>query len=148
MRVSEFSIKSIDGLYVFFESSKALLGLRCHNTGILCLLLLLGLFWGFPCAFAFILLLLRLSYLPGRSTLMCLFDTAHFEFWIEIFKNFRNVPCLKLHPPRAVVCRPRQTRVDVHVLVVIIQGYCFSNMPCQELEQKLLPKKKSLLKNR
>ena len=28
---------------------------------------------------------------------MCLFDTAHFEFLIEIFKNFGNVPCLTLH---------------------------------------------------
>ena len=28
---------------------------------------------------------------------MCLFDTAHFEFLIEIFKNVCNVPCLTLH---------------------------------------------------
>ena len=55
--------------------------------------------------------------------------------------KFCNINCLTLHLPRAVVCRPRQTSVDVHFLVVIIQGYCFSNMPFQETEQKLLPKK-------
>ena len=52
---------------------------------------------------------------------MCLFDTVHFEFSIEIFKNFCNVPCLTLHPPQAVVCRPRQTREDVRILVATIQ---------------------------
>ena len=55
--------------------------------------------------------------------------------------QFCNIDCLTLHPPRAVVCRPQQTRVDVYVFVVILQGYCFSNKPLEEPEQKLLPKK-------
>ena len=80
--------------------------------------------WGWVfwwCLLAFILLPLRFSYLPGRPSWMCLFDTAHFEFLIEIFKNFCNADCRTLHPPRAVVCRPRQTREDVHILVATIQ---------------------------
>ena len=52
-----------------------------------------------------------------------------------------------LHLPRAVVSRPQQTTMDVHVLVVIIQGYCFSNMTFQEPDQKLLPEKKLLPKS-
>ena len=44
----------------------------------------------------FFLLPLRFSYLPGRPSWMCLFDVAHFEFLIEIFKNFCNVFCLTL----------------------------------------------------
>ena len=47
--------------------------------------------------FAFFLLPLRFSYLPGRPSWMCLFDTAHFEFLIEIFKNFCNADCRTLH---------------------------------------------------
>ena len=66
-------------------------------------------------------LLLRFLYLPGRPSWMCLFDAAHFEFLIEIFKNFSNADCRTLHPPRAVVCRPQQTRKDVHILVATIQ---------------------------
>ena len=81
----------------------------------------LGSGWGLWCCLAFSLLPLLFSYLPGRPSWMCLFDTAHFEFLVEIFKNFWNVPCLTLHPPRAVVCRPRQTREDVHILVATIQ---------------------------
>ena len=64
---------------------------------------------------------LRFLYLPGRPSWMCLFDAAHFEFLIESFKNFSNADCRTLHPPRAVVCRPRQTREDVHILVATIQ---------------------------
>ena len=71
--------------------------------------------------FCLFLLPLRFSYLPGRPFWMCLFDAAHFEFLIEIFKNFSNVDCRTLHPPRDVVCRPRQTREDVHILVTTIQ---------------------------
>ena len=67
------------------------------------------------------LLLLLFSYLPGRANRMCLFDAAHFEFLIKIFENFSNADCRTLHPPRAVVCRPRQTREDVHILVATIQ---------------------------
>ena len=53
--------------------------------------------WGLWCCFAFALLPLRFSYLPGRPSWMCLFDTAHFEFLVKIFKNFCNVPRLTLH---------------------------------------------------
>ena len=66
---------------------------------------------------------------------------------LNFSSKFCNIDCLTLHLSRAAVCRPRQTRVDVHVLVVIIQGYCFRNMPCQEPEQKLQPKKKLLPRN-
>ena len=54
--------------------------------------------WGevFWRCFAFILLPLRFSYLPGRPSWMCLFDVAHFEFLIEIFKNFCNADCRTL----------------------------------------------------
>ena len=73
------------------------------------------------------------------------------DYLIPHISNFSskicNTDCLTLQPPRTVVCHPRQTRVDIHVLVVIIQGYCFSNMPFKELEQKLLPKKQFLIKN-
>ena len=51
--------------------------------------------WAWLCS-AFILLPLRFSYLPGRPSWMCLFDTAHFEFLIESFKNFCKVFCLTL----------------------------------------------------
>ena len=54
----------------------------------------LGLFLGVFCLF---LLPLRFSYLPGRPSWMCLFDVAHFEFLIEIFKNFCNADCRTLH---------------------------------------------------
>ena len=87
--------------------------------------------WGLLVVFCLFLLPLRFSYLPGRPSWMCLFDTAHFEFLIEIFKNFCNADCRTLHPPRAVVCRPRQTREDVHMLVATIQWYC-CNMVLQE----------------
>ena len=60
---------------------------------------------------------LRFLYLPGRPSWMCLFDATH----IELFKNFSNADCRTLHPTRAVVCRPRQTREDVHILVSTIQ---------------------------
>ena len=52
---------------------------------------------------------------------------GHLEFAYLILhisnfsSKFCNIDCLTLHPPRAVVCRPLQTRADVHVLVVIIQ---------------------------
>ena len=52
-----------------------------------------GSFWA---CFAFFLLPLRFSYLPGRPSWMCLFDVAHFEFLIEIFKNFCNADCRTL----------------------------------------------------
>ena len=77
--------------------------------------------WGLWCCFAFILLPLQFSYLPGRPSWMCLFDTAYFEFLIEIFKNFCNGLCSTLYPPRAVVYCPRQTWEDVHILVATIQ---------------------------
>ena len=61
---------------------------------------------------------------------MTFLDIAHFEFFIEILSSVLGA----VTSPRGVVCRPRQTRVDVHVMVVIIQGYCFINMPFQEPE--------------
>ena len=76
--------------------------------------------------------------------LECAYLISHIS---NFSSKFCNIDCLTLHPPRTVVCRLLQTRVDVHVLVIIIQGYCFSNMPFQEPEQKLLPKKKLLPKN-
>ena len=42
-------------------------------------------------------LFFNFQYLSGRPSLMCLFDTAHFEFLIEIFKNFCNADCRTLH---------------------------------------------------
>ena len=33
----------------------------------------------------------------GSASWMCLFDAAHFEFLIEIFKNFSNADCRTLH---------------------------------------------------
>ena len=74
----------------------------------------------------------------------CVYLISHIS---KFSSKFCNIDCLTLHPPRAVVCRPRQTRVDVHLLVVIYQEYRFGNMPFQEPEQKLVPKKKLLPKN-
>ena len=51
---------------------------------------------------------------------------SHLEcaYLISHISNFPSklckIDCLTLHLRRAVVCRPRQTKVDVHVLVVII----------------------------
>ena len=53
--------------------------------------------WVFWSSFCLFLLPLRFPYLPGRPSWMCLFDTAHFEFLIEIFKNFCNADCWTLH---------------------------------------------------
>ena len=88
----------------------------------------------------------RFLYLPGRPSWMCLFDAAHFEFLTEIFKNFSNTDCRTLHTPRAVVCRPRQTREDVQIGVATIQWYC-CNMVLQESKWKSLPKNTLLPKN-
>ena len=76
--------------------------------------------------------------------LECVYLIPHFS---NLSSKFCNIDCLTLHPPWAIVCHPRQTRVEVHVLVVIIQGYCFINRPLQEPKQKLLPEKKLLPKN-
>ena len=59
--------------------------------------------WGVFALFSIILF--NFKYLSGR----------------HISSNFCDVLGWTLHPPRAVVCRPRQMRVDVHVLVAIIQ---------------------------
>ena len=68
------------------------------------LLLLLSFFC---CVSAWLLFLFIFPHLLGRSFLLYNFDIAPF---IEIS------PCqwLTLHPPRAIVCRPRQTRVSLH----------------------------------
>ena len=58
----------------------------------------------------------------------CTCQVGHLEcaYLISHISNFSskfcNIDCLTLHSPGAVVCRPRQTRMDFHVLVVIIQG--------------------------
>ena len=41
--------------------------------------------------------------------------------WTEFSKFVLFADCRTLHPPRSVVCRPRQTREDVHILVATIQ---------------------------
>ena len=60
--------------------------------------------WGLLVLFCIYFASSTVLYLPGRPSWMCLFDTAHFGFLIEIFKNFCNVPCLTLHfemtPPK------------------------------------------------
>ena len=86
MRVSEFLIKSIDGMYVFFESSQAFFGLRWHKTGILCLFLLLGFFsaclshigvgWG--CLVAFF----------APFSFFCTCQVGHFELTCLILHAF------------------------------------------------------------
>ena len=44
---------------------------------------------------------------------------------LNFSSKFCDVFCWTLHPSRVVVCRPRQTRVDVHILVAVIQWYCW-----------------------
>ena len=41
--------------------------------------------------------------------------------WTKFSKFVLFADCRTLHPLRAVVCRPRQTREDVHILVATIQ---------------------------
>ena len=41
--------------------------------------------------------------------------------WTKFSKFVLFADCRTLHPPRAVVCRPRQTREDVHILVATTQ---------------------------
>ena len=77
-----------------------------------------GSFWA---CFAFFLLPLRFLYLPGRPSWMCLFDVAHFEFLIEIFKNFCNADC-----------RTLQNFVWEEISLVPLLFYCSRNEFCSE----------------
>ena len=96
------------------------------------------------CLYVFLFLYDVRTYRVGHGHVKCAYLIPHIS---KFSSKFCSIDCLTLYPRRAVVCRPRQTRVDVHVLVVTIQGYCFSIMPFQEPEQKLLSKKKLLPKN-
>ena len=58
------------------------------------------------------------KYLPGRPYFFCAIP----------LEGLLAQSRWALHPPRAVVCRPRQTRGDVHVLVAIMQLCCFINL--------------------
>ena len=90
---------------------------RWHNTaisGILlwrCVLSRVG--WG-----------VFLHYFPSSFSISSTCQVGHLDLEIllsHISSNFCDVFCWTLHPPRAVVCRPRQTREDVHILVATIQ---------------------------
>ena len=69
--------------------------------------------------------------------LICAYLKPHIS---NFSSKFCNIDCLTLHLPQGVICRPRQTRVDVHVLVVIIQGlfqqYVISGTRTKNVAQK------------
>ena len=65
-----------------------------------------------------------LHYFPSSFSISSTCQVGHLDLEISlshISSNFCDVFCWTLHPPRAVVCRPRQTREDVHILVATIQ---------------------------
>ena len=68
--------------------------------------------FGFFCTISIILF--NFQYLSGRNLDLEI-------LLLHISSNFCEVFCWTKHPPRAVVCRPRQTREDVHILVATIQ---------------------------
>ena len=93
---------------------------RWHNTAISGILLWRCVFsragWG-----------VSLHCFPSSFSISSTCQVGHLDLEIllsHISSNFCDVFCWTLHPPRAVVCRLQQTRVDVHVLVAIIQLYC------------------------
>ena len=65
-----------------------------------------------------------LHYFPSYFSISSTCQVGHLDLEIllsHISSNLCDVFCWTLHPPRAVVCRPRQTREGVHILVATIQ---------------------------
>ena len=107
-----------------FLLKQYLFAVRWHNSGFSRLLgddmldiLVPGLEWGLL-ALSFVLFF-NFQYLSGLPS-CAFFDIARFDILNEILKvpfaDYRT-----LHPPWDVVCRPRQTKDDVHILVAIFQ---------------------------
>ena len=69
--------------------------------------------------------------------------------WTKFSKFVLFADCRTLHPPRAVVCRPRQTREDVYILVATIQwsSDTVATWYFRNLNWKSLPKNMLLPKN-